>query len=91
MKSFFSISCQHSTAQAVIDDCVQQLKDMPEDANFGFIYATDTMSPDYKNLLEACKDHTGIKHWVGTLGAGIISRRQGILRHARSQYYAGEL
>ena len=73
MKSFFSISCQHSTAQAVIDDCVQQLKGSPEDANFGFIYATDTMSSDYKNLLGACKHHTGINHWVGTLGVGIIS------------------
>jgi small ligand-binding sensory domain FIST len=73
MKRFFSISCQHPTAQAVIDDCLQQLKDTPEDANFGFIYATDAMSSDYKNLLEACKQLTGIKHWVGTLGTGIIS------------------
>jgi len=73
MKSFFSVSCQHPTARAVIDDCLHQLKGTPEDANFGFIYATDAMSSDYKNLLEACKNLTEIKHWVGTLGTGIIS------------------
>ena len=73
MQNFLSISSQHTTASAVIDDCLQQLERAPAEANFGFIYATDAMSSDYKKLLAACKRQTGIKHWVGSLGIGIIS------------------
>jgi len=73
MESFFSISSQHTSAQAVISDCVQQLEAAPAAANFGFIYATDVMSADFSALLKQCKAATGIEHWVGTLGVGIIT------------------
>lgn len=73
MQTFFSISCQHSTANAVIDDCLKQLGDAPKDANFGFIYVSDAMSSQYKSLLLQCKTRTGIKHWVGSLGMGVIA------------------
>ncbi len=73
MQTFFNISCQHSSANAVIDDCLQQLGDAPKKANFGFIYVTDTMSAQYRNLLQQCKTRTGIQHWVGSLGMGVIS------------------
>lgn len=76
MQKFFSVSSQHSTAKAVIDGCLQQLDNAPHDANFGFIYATDAMSSDYRELLEQCKQKTGIQHWVGTLGLGVISSQQ---------------
>lgn len=73
MKKFFAVNSQHPTANAVIADCRQQLEQAPADANFGFIYATDSMSADYKRLLQECKDCTGIAHWIGSLGIGIIS------------------
>ncbi|MCK5396530.1 MAG: histidine kinase, partial [Gammaproteobacteria bacterium] len=73
MNNFFSISSQHETAQAVIDDCVQQLGAASTEANFGFIYATDAMSADFPKLLKQCKTATGIEHWVGTLGLGVIA------------------
>jgi small ligand-binding sensory domain FIST len=73
MKNFLNIRSQQATTSAVIDDCLQQLDQAPADANFGFIYATDAMASDYKNLLNECKARTGIKHWVGSLGIGIIS------------------
>lgn len=77
MENFYSLSSQNSSSRAVIDDCLRQLDDTPphltEGANFGFIYATDMMSSDYKELLRACKSRTGIKHWIGSLGMGVIS------------------
>lgn len=76
MDNFFSISSQHDTAQAVINDCVQQFGAVPAEANFGFIYATDAMSKEFPELLKQCKAATGIKHWVGTIGLGVIAPSQ---------------
>lgn len=76
MESFFSVSCQHDNAQDVILDCLQQLKSAPDHYNFGFVYATDVMSSHYPELIQQCKQTTGIEHWVGTLGIGIIAPQQ---------------
>jgi small ligand-binding sensory domain FIST len=76
MDKFFSISCQHDTAQAVINDCVRQFDAALIDANFGFIYATDAMSADFPQLLKQCKDATSIEHWIGSVGLGVITAGQ---------------
>jgi small ligand-binding sensory domain FIST len=73
MQKFYSISSQQHSAAAVMEECAQLLDGAPAAANFGFIYATDEMSSDYERLLHLCKEKTGIKHWVGTLGIGIIA------------------
>ena len=76
MDKFFSISSQHDTAQAVINDCVRQFDAAPNEANFGFIYATDAMSADFPELLKQCKKATNIEHWVGSIGLGVIAAGQ---------------
>lgn len=76
MEQFISISSQHDTAQAVINDCIHQCAAAPTEANFGFIYATDAMSADFPELLRQCKAATNIKHWVGSIGLGIITSGQ---------------
>ena len=76
MEKFFSITSQHDTAQAVINDCIHQCAAAPTEANFGFIYATDAMSADFTELLRQCKAATNIKHWVGSIGLGIITSGQ---------------
>ncbi|MBE9564269.1 MAG: FIST C-terminal domain-containing protein [Proteobacteria bacterium] len=73
MDKFFSFSSQLESAENVINDCVQQLKAAPADANFGFIYATDGMTADFPELVKQCKAASGIEHWIGTIGLGIIS------------------
>ena len=73
MQSFISISCQHDNAEQVISDCMEQLDKLDTQYNFGFIYATDAMSAEYADLLRQCQQKTGIKHWVGSLGAGIVA------------------
>ena len=76
MDKFFNISSQHETTQAVINDCLLQLKSAPTEANFGFIYATDTMTSDFPELVKQCKAATDIEHWVGTIGLGVIAPNQ---------------
>ncbi len=73
MDTFFGISSQHETPQAVINDCMRQLGTAPVDANFGFIYVTDAMSADFPELLKQCKQTTGIEHWIGSIGLGVIA------------------
>ena len=60
----------------MINDCVRQLKTVPTEANFGFIYVTDAMSEDFPELLKQCKTASGVKHWVGTIGLGVITQNQ---------------
>lgn len=76
MKKFFSIWSQHKSTQAVINDCIQQLAAAPSEANFGFIYATDAITADFPELIKQCKQTTGIEHWLGTIGLGIIAPNQ---------------
>lgn len=73
MDKFYSVCSQQRSAQAVIADTLAQLELAPKSANFGFIYATDAMSVEYPELLRQCKQVTGIEHWLGTLGLGVIS------------------
>ncbi|VAW51796.1 hypothetical protein MNBD_GAMMA05-82 [hydrothermal vent metagenome] len=73
MNSFYNVSSQHNAAAAVIQDVVQQLTSAPTEANFGFVYVTDAMTTDFPNLIKHCKEATGIKHWIGTIGSGVIA------------------
>lgn len=42
----------------------------------GFVYATDYLADDLKNILDHLKEQTGIEHWVGTVGMGICADGQ---------------
>jgi small ligand-binding sensory domain FIST len=57
--------------QSVIDQTLNSLGSVPGDANFGFLYITDPLAPYLNNLLERLRRHTGIRDWIGTVGAGI--------------------
>ena len=76
METFFNISSQHTSAETVINDCIQQLSNAPDEANFGFIYASEAMTTDFSKLVEQCKSTTGINHWIGTIGSGIVATNQ---------------
>ena len=73
MKQFTTLHSQHEDVSAVIDDTLRQLADIPAGANFGFIYVTDAMADEFSSLLQQCKQATGIEHWTGSVGLGIIS------------------
>ncbi|MGD1990263.1 MAG: hypothetical protein PVF16_01545, partial [Chromatiales bacterium] len=68
-----SIRSQHEDVSAVVDDTLRKLANIPPGANFGFLYVTDAMADEFGSLLRQCKSLTGIRHWTGTVGLGIIS------------------
>jgi small ligand-binding sensory domain FIST len=53
--------------------CLIQAGKGPAGANLGFLYVTDSLSTELKDILAFFRQNTGILHWVGTVGMGICA------------------
>ncbi len=73
MNTFFHVASHGDSTETVLQDCLQQLVNCPPSANFGFIYVSDLIADSLKDILHHCKITSGIKHWAGSLGIGIIA------------------
>ena len=73
INNFFSASSHGANASSVIQECMQLLEQAPADVNFGFIYVSDVMADFMQEILNQCKSKTGIQHWVGSIGVGLIA------------------
>ncbi|MGI9302084.1 MAG: FIST signal transduction protein [Gammaproteobacteria bacterium] len=58
-------------ASDLVKECLDQIGDVPDDANFGFAYATDAVADELHRIINLLKLQTGIDHWTGTIGTGI--------------------
>ncbi|MEJ2142077.1 MAG: FIST C-terminal domain-containing protein [Gammaproteobacteria bacterium] len=56
--------------QTITQDCIQQLDDC-SDANLAFVYITDALASELGDILRYLKEHTGIPHWIGSIGQAI--------------------
>ena len=52
--------------------CLDQIGEVPPDANLGFVYITDTLDEDLPLIAERLRERTGVEHWVGTVGFGVM-------------------
>ncbi len=52
---------------------VAELEPGLEDATLGFIYVTDALADRLEPLVRLLRSATGVAHWVGTVGAGIVA------------------
>ena len=52
--------------------CLDQIGAVPADANLGFVYITDTLDEDLPLVAERLRERTGVDHWVGTVGFGVM-------------------
>ncbi len=52
-------------------DCLAELGALPDGANFGFVYVTDSLHEDLRPIVNELRERTGIQDWVGTIGFGI--------------------
>jgi len=71
MKRFMLAHSATSDWQAAVDDCLQQLAEIPAEANLGFIYATDYFASDLGHILRDLRERSGVPHWVGSIGSAI--------------------
>ena len=57
--------------RALVEDCIEQLGDIPSSANLGFLYVTDALDESFERIAERLGEATGVKDWVGTIGFGV--------------------
>jgi len=76
MNQFLIAKAAGASANDLMQQCLEQFGDIPPEASLGFIYATDHLSDDFPRIIETLKQETGIQHWVGSLGMGVIATDQ---------------
>ena len=55
-----------------VDQCVEEIGGQSSNENLGFIYTTDSHVDALDQILARLRVRTGIPHWVGTTGIGIL-------------------
>jgi len=72
LNTSFKASCATGDDwQSVASNCLKQIGTEPTNANFGFLYITDTLAPYLQTLLDEFRKKTGVSDWVVTVGTGI--------------------
>jgi small ligand-binding sensory domain FIST len=75
MDTFPLAHSERPDSRQALDDCLQQLAPLPDDATLGFVYATDMHAGELGDLLRRLKEQTEVTHWIGTVGMGICCTR----------------
>lgn len=68
--------CAHAGARdwrEAAGRCADALGPLPPGANFGFLYVTDHFAEHADDILGLIRARTGIDHWVGSVGMGVIA------------------
>lgn len=74
MKPFKFGHAGHTHWQKAARSCLKQMGPLDYEDNLGFLYVTDLLVGELPTILAYFKQHTGITHWVGTVGIGICSQ-----------------
>ncbi len=73
MNKFLLAHSADRPGDELLDDCLNQLSDIPPEANFGFLYLSDRVADQADFILDQLQTVTGISDWVGTVGIGILA------------------
>jgi small ligand-binding sensory domain FIST len=52
--------------------CLGQLEPLPPGVNLGIVYFGDPLAPMADDIVRALRERTGIRHWLGACGAGVL-------------------
>jgi len=69
-----SFKCGHASHpqwQEAARACLEQMGSLSTTVNLGFLYVTDLLAQNVPDILAYFKHHTGVSHWIGTVGIGI--------------------
>ena len=58
--------------KTLTSSCLAQIGKLPDRANLGFLYVTDTLDADFPLIAARLREETGVAHWVGTVGFGVM-------------------
>lgn len=70
MRTFAHAHANAGTWQEVTEACLSRLPAAPR-ATLGFLYVTEPLAPNLREMLEELKVRTGVGHWVGSVGLAI--------------------
>jgi len=73
MEKFLLGHSANKTHTELVEDCLEQLGDIPPETTLGFVYISDYLNEQLRPIIQALQLGTGIQHWVGTVGMGIIA------------------
>jgi len=73
MSAFHYAHAKGDDWQSIAANCLEQLGDIPSDANLGFLYVTDLLSSNIQDILLYFQENTGITSWTGSVGVGVCS------------------
>jgi small ligand-binding sensory domain FIST len=65
-----------ASAEQIGAQLLTQLGSVPATANLGFLFLTDALAESAQQILEHLRAHTGVAHWVGSVGMGICCTGQ---------------
>ncbi len=71
-----AFTCGHASSPNWRDaaaQCLRQAGKGPRGANLGFLYVTDNFASELADMLAYFRTNTGIAHWSGTVGIGVIA------------------
>ena len=71
-------------------DCVRQLQPVADTANLGFLYVTDLFANRLPDILDFMRSHTGVPHWVGSVGIGVCASGHEYLNESAIVVMLGE-
>jgi small ligand-binding sensory domain FIST len=59
-----------------VESCLAELKNAPAPQGgtqpLGFVYMTDVIADQASGILDRLRDETGVEHWIGATGIGIL-------------------
>ncbi|MHB8474339.1 MAG: FIST signal transduction protein [Gammaproteobacteria bacterium] len=65
-------TCGEPNAEQICARIVAQLGAvLPPAANLGFLYVTDALADQAQQIVARLRNHTGVNHWVGSVGMGV--------------------
>ncbi|MCU0841450.1 MAG: FIST C-terminal domain-containing protein [Thiobacillaceae bacterium] len=76
----FPYACSIQTQwQDATRECLDALLPLTGPATLGFVYATDAFADHFAQILARLREETGVPHWVGTVGVGIVATGRELL------------
>jgi small ligand-binding sensory domain FIST len=60
-------------AVGLVQQCLEQIGEIPAEASLGFVYATDRLASELRLILETLRQAAPQVHWTGSVGMGIAT------------------
>ncbi|MES2406151.1 MAG: FIST N-terminal domain-containing protein [Pseudomonadota bacterium] len=80
----------HGQWMEAAEACLRGLQPVPVAANLGFVYVTDLYANRLPDIVDYLRVHSGVAHWVGSVGIGVCATAQEYLDESAIAVMLGE-